>query len=179
VRVWLGLLFLKFLCQRFAVANVFRKLLAEITFEEKMLRKLPHTSQVSRIEVRHPPSISNDEARLALEELLNVNKDFHRKWMRISLAAPIPVSLMGMFFPFPNLPLLWILVRLYSHYHALESAKFLTSRLSEQKIEFILDDKIEAMLNEEGSRSIKECEDHLAQLVLKDVPPSDQTLKSD
>jgi hypothetical protein len=84
-------------------------LLSRITFEEKMLRKLPHTSAVSSILVKFPSQhIVLDQAKTDFQSLLNSNNRFHRLWFSLNLAA-LPLTAAAGVLPGPNVSLIIIL----------------------------------------------------------------------
>eukprot|EP00475_Leptophrys_vorax_P036635 TRINITY_DN6224_c0_g1_i4.p1 TRINITY_DN6224_c0_g1~~TRINITY_DN6224_c0_g1_i4.p1 ORF type:complete len:237 (-),score=46.27 TRINITY_DN6224_c0_g1_i4:1108-1818(-) len=138
---------------KYSVGQVVRSLLNSITFEEKMLRNMPHNSEVESVVVRVPSDISLDEARSSFKELVSSNARFHQLWLSVNLCA-LPFTAAAGIIPGPNIFLFWNLLRSYSHRQALDSSKFLVERLAQEHVEFVLDPELKSFLQGNADRSI-------------------------
>jgi hypothetical protein len=145
---------------RFYAGSVLRNLLSKITIEEKMLRKMPHRSQIAQVQICLTNSASSGPIALEnLGALLISNEKFHRKWTYLSLCAA-PFTAAAGVLPGPNVFFFWNMMRLYSHYQALQSSKLLVEMMKSNSIKISESTNLERYLSQEP-RTIHEIEEFL------------------
>jgi hypothetical protein len=125
-----------------------------------MLRKLPHRSQISKVQLCIDESSSSGQAALEnLKSLLISNEKFHQKWVYLNLCAA-PFTAAAGVLPGPNVFFFWNMMRLYSHYQALQSSKFLSELHTSNSIELTNATNLEQFLSQ-NLRTIPEIEEFL------------------
>lgn len=146
---------------KYYTSYVLRRLLSSITFEEKMLRKMPPASVMDSVEVLFPDSTMEEIVEQDFKHLVDSKLDYHRRWMGMN-ALILPITLAAGVLPGPNIFFFWNVFRLYSHYQAFNSAKILTTKQHEGNIKFSASNDLSLLLKE--SSSINSIEDFLTRI---------------
>ncbi|RKO99877.1 hypothetical protein CXG81DRAFT_13909 [Caulochytrium protostelioides] len=127
------------------------KLLDKLPAEEWFLKQIPLSLNVTRripspeeiradadvtVAVRYPPShVEPDAAREALREMVRRQLPYHRRYLTLSAWA-LPTTLVFSVLPGPNLPMFYVIYRVYSHWRAGQGALLLQHLLETDHLRF-------------------------------------------
>jgi hypothetical protein len=124
-----------------------------------MLRKLPHKSQIVQVQIGTVDSLTDTDALNKLETLLKVNLVYHQKWFYLNIIAA-PFTAAAGVLPGPNVFFFWNMMRLYSHYQALESSKFLSEKLVSNSIQVVRAENLAQFISQE-KRTLRQMDEFL------------------
>ncbi|KAJ3189967.1 hypothetical protein HDU85_000257 [Gaertneriomyces sp. JEL0708] len=114
-------------------------------WRETFLKNVPGVGEVAwdekakfLVEVHHPPNVPKPQIEEQISTILTQRIPHHQQRLTLSIIA-LPVSMLFILLPTPNIPLMWNLYRLYSNWRALQGAKTLHKARSETGISYIAD----------------------------------------